>query len=66
MGPAGSPIRCQGVEGRDAQVGIYRADLADRIRAVLAGKKVLLADDVRTTGKTFSHCAELVRRGSTA
>ena len=28
----------------------------------MAGKRVLLADDVRNTGKTFLHCAELVRR----
>lgn len=27
----------------------------------LAGRRVLLADDVRNTGKTFSRCAELVR-----
>jgi orotate phosphoribosyltransferase len=28
----------------------------------MAGKRVLLADDVRNTGKTFQRCAELVRR----
>jgi orotate phosphoribosyltransferase len=28
----------------------------------MAGKRVLLADDVRNTGKTFELCAELVRR----
>lgn len=28
---------------------------------MLAGKRVLLADDVRNTGKTFAHCADLVR-----
>lgn len=28
---------------------------------MLVGTRVLLADDVRNTGKTFSHCAELVR-----
>jgi orotate phosphoribosyltransferase len=27
----------------------------------MAGKRVLLADDVRNTGKTFERCAELVR-----
>src|SRR5262245_20056265 len=27
----------------------------------LSGKRVLLADDVRNTGKTFEHCASLVR-----
>jgi orotate phosphoribosyltransferase len=27
----------------------------------IAGKRVLLADDVRNTGKTFERCAELVR-----
>jgi orotate phosphoribosyltransferase len=28
----------------------------------LAGRRVLLADDVRNTGKTFERCAELVRQ----
>jgi len=28
----------------------------------MAGKRVLLADDVRNTGKTFARCAELVRQ----
>jgi orotate phosphoribosyltransferase len=28
---------------------------------LMAGKRVLLADDVRNTGKTFERCAELVR-----
>ena len=28
----------------------------------MAGKRVLLADDVRNTGKTFERCAELVKR----
>ena len=28
---------------------------------LMAGKRVLLADDVRNTGKTFARCAELVR-----
>jgi len=36
--------------------------LRSTYRAVLAGKQVLLADDVRNTGKTLSHCAELVRK----
>jgi orotate phosphoribosyltransferase len=30
-------------------------------RAQIAGRRVLLADDVRNTGKTFARCAELVR-----
>ncbi len=29
---------------------------------MLAGTRVLIADDVRNTGKTFSHCAELIRK----
>jgi orotate phosphoribosyltransferase len=29
---------------------------------MLDGRRVLLADDVRNTGKTFAHCADLVRR----
>jgi orotate phosphoribosyltransferase len=36
--------------------------LRSTYRAVLAGKKVLLADDVRNTGKTFALCEELVRK----
>ena len=28
----------------------------------ISGKRVLLADDVRNTGKTFARCAELVRK----
>lgn len=28
---------------------------------VMSGKRVLLADDVRNTGKTFARCAEIVR-----
>lgn len=36
--------------------------LRSTYRTILAGKRVLLADDVRNTGKTLSHCAELVRR----
>ena len=35
--------------------------LRSTYRSVLAGRKVLLADDVRNTGKTLSHCEELVR-----
>jgi orotate phosphoribosyltransferase len=31
-------------------------------RTVVAGRRVLLADDVRNTGKTFQRCAELVRQ----
>jgi orotate phosphoribosyltransferase len=28
----------------------------------MSGRRVLLADDVRNTGKTFQRCAELVRQ----
>ena len=39
-------------------------DAAQLLRAAdVAGKRVLLADDVRNTGKTFERCAELVERG---
>ncbi len=43
----------------DAEQGLR---LRSTYRRVLAGRKVLLADDVRNTGKTLVHCAELVRR----
>ncbi|MCC6163928.1 MAG: hypothetical protein IT182_11335 [Acidobacteria bacterium] len=36
--------------------------LRSTYRGVLAGKRVLIADDVRNTGKTFSLCAELVTK----
>jgi orotate phosphoribosyltransferase len=35
--------------------------LRDFYRAEIAGRRVLLADDVRNTGKTLARCAELVR-----
>jgi orotate phosphoribosyltransferase len=35
--------------------------LRDFYRGELAGKRVLLADDVRNTGETFAKCAALVR-----
>jgi orotate phosphoribosyltransferase len=36
--------------------------LRDFYAREMAGKRVLLADDVRNTGKTFQRCAELVRQ----
>jgi orotate phosphoribosyltransferase len=36
--------------------------LRDFYARQIAGKRVLLADDVRNTGKTFQQCAELVRQ----
>jgi orotate phosphoribosyltransferase len=38
-----------------------RLALRPSYRTMLAGKRVLLADDVRNTGATFAHCASLVR-----
>ena len=35
--------------------------LRDSYAAQIKGRRVLLADDVRNTGKTFERCAELVR-----
>jgi orotate phosphoribosyltransferase len=35
--------------------------LRDFYATLMAGRRVLLADDVRNTGKTFQRCAELVR-----
>jgi orotate phosphoribosyltransferase len=37
--------------------------LRDFYRRELAGKRVLLADDVRNTGETFARCAALVKDG---
>ena len=36
--------------------------LRDFYARQMAGKRVLIADDVRNTGKTFQRCAELVRK----
>jgi orotate phosphoribosyltransferase len=36
--------------------------LRDFYARQMSGKRVLLADDVRNTGKTFARCAELVRQ----
>ena len=36
--------------------------LRDFYARAMSGKRVLLADDVRNTGKTFHRCAELVRQ----
>ena len=36
--------------------------LRDFYAREMSGKRVLLADDVRNTGKTFERCAELVRK----
>ena len=36
--------------------------LRDFYAQLMNGKRVLLADDVRNTGKTFERCAELVRK----
>ena len=43
----------------DAEEGLR---LRSTYRRVLAGKQVLIADDVRNTGKTFAHVAELVTK----
>jgi orotate phosphoribosyltransferase len=37
-------------------------DLRNFYAREMAGKRVLIADDVRNTGKTFQRCADLVRR----
>jgi orotate phosphoribosyltransferase len=43
----------------DAEVGLrLRTAYAKR----LDGRRVVIADDVRNTGKTLAHCAELVRK----
>ena len=42
------------VDGGVALRGFYAREMA--------GKRVLIADDVRNTGKTFQRCAELVRQ----
>ncbi len=40
-----------------------RVRAAELLRARIDGQRVLLADDVRNTGKTFQRCAELVTAG---
>jgi orotate phosphoribosyltransferase len=51
-----------GAEAREAQtregVFVLRSFYAN----LMAGRRVLLADDVRNTGKTYQRCAELVRQ----
>jgi len=42
--------------------GDHDFTLRDFYAREMAGKRVLLADDVRNTGKTFQRCAELVRQ----
>ena len=36
--------------------------MRDSYASQIKGRRVLLADDVRNTGKTFERCAELVRQ----
>jgi orotate phosphoribosyltransferase len=40
----------------------HRPVLKEFYAREMAGRRVLLADDVRNTGKTFEQCAELVRK----
>lgn len=44
----------------------YDAEVGLRLRTAYAkgleGRRVIIADDVRNTGKTLAHCAELVRK----
>jgi predicted amidophosphoribosyltransferase len=51
-------------ERRRALAGVF--SLAPHAPAVLAGREVLLLDDVRTTGSTTAACAALLRRGGAA
>jgi len=51
------------VESRAANV---RDAFAPRLEEVIAGKKVLLVDDLFTTGATLSECARALRRGGAA
>jgi len=41
--------------------GAGRHSLSSFYRKQLAGRRVLIADDVRNTGQTFAECAALVR-----
>ena len=54
-----SAVQLRAVSARSPSAGVHAADLLRR--ASCASKRVLLADDVRNTGKTFERCAELVR-----
>jgi orotate phosphoribosyltransferase len=54
-----SPPGDRGPRTDDASSGGF--SLRSFYATQIAGKRVLLADDVRNTGKTFERCAELVR-----
>ncbi len=47
-----APIHHHGPDGAEALSTFYAR--------VVAGAKVLLVDDVRNTGQTFQHCADLI------
>ena len=60
-GRRASPIR-PAASRRSAAAATTTSRCARFYAREMAGKRVLIADDVRNTGKTFERCAELVRQ----
>jgi ComF family protein len=57
----GSP-RCQSSLSRDERIKNVKDTFAVRSSEMIAGKTVLVVDDVMTTGSTLSECARVLKR----
>ena len=57
----GGPL-CSAAERRGNVLGVYEAENTDRIR----GAKVLLIDDILTTGATLGECVRVLREAGAA